>query len=795
MTEFDRPVHQSSDSGQSASRMPLAKGKLSWRSMRRVKQGMRLVLALATFTLLFYWLCGVGRVNIHHPFDYTGDAVEKLAYQVQDYLHNDFDTRMRAPFELATPENGRYVYNALFQSDSNLIWIAKLIGGGKPVKSLNLAYLFTFLLVFISGYWVCGRLGLSDPFRFCAASLFALMPYHFQRGEDHLLESTYYFVPFMVLLMLEVWSARPIACKWVEDRWKFTWRDRRMWYAFFLLAFLTSFNPYHQFFFACLVASAAPFAAVYRRNWRILIVGLALAGFACSVLVMRHTLTHFVSSPDLALGVTGQGITGYGQAELYPLKLAQLLLPVGEHRWGVLASIRDMYNVANPLNNENSTTTLGLVGSIGFLSCVVLALMPNRGAMLNQVARMGLITLIAILFGVMGGFSSLISTISNVVLGPYSMLTQARSWNRIAIFIGFFAYFTAFWLVQKSTAAVASRTSGGHAKSIVGWSICAAVFAFALWDQVPYKIDQQDDGHYVSDVQFFGGLESTLPKGAKIFQLPFVAHHWSAYVLPGVYYTQQLRPYVTSQTLSYTYGGDRGSLQSEWYYAATALPPVQAATYLCSYGFAGVLLQRNMVVDPSILEGGWSVALKASPQFSKDGDYSFFDIRSFCASHNVRQIDVQALKARLMAQLKSGKHFIPGGAFDHRIGNVELAPDGNIVITSPENEAGWLAFGPAEPLKRGKYRATFEFTNLRNSGDHTLDIDINVHGYATPIVLNRLSFVPQSSDGVISKSIAFTVSDPSYSSFDYRVRKDAGMSVDFRGVQVERLRSGSAASH
>lgn len=787
MTEFDRPMQQSSDSGQGASRVPSAGGKLSSSGARHVKNGLRLLFALTAFTLLFYWLCGVSRVNVNHPFDYTGDAIEKLAYQVRDYTHNDFDARMRAPFEVATPENGRYVYNALFQSDSNLIWISKLIGGGKPVKTLNLAYLFTFLLVFLSGYWVCGRLGLTDPFRFCAASLFALMPYHFQRGADHLLESTYYFVPFMAMVILGLWSARPLAFEWTGQYWKFTWGDKRLWATLLLLAFLTPFNPYHQVFFACLVVSVAPFAAAFRRDWRPLLIGWSLAVFACAVLLLKHGIAHYLSSPELVLSSNGQvvGMAAYGEAEGYPLKITQLLLPVQHHRWGVLAALRGMYDIANPLNNENSTTTLGLVGAVGFLGCIVLALLPRTAWRTSTVGKMGLITLMALLFASMGGFSSLISTVSVMVLGIHSMLVMARAWDRIVVFVAFFAYFTAFWLLQRWVRSVAPRFFSGWQRIVLIWIFGALVFAFALWDQVPYKIAQQRDGHYFSDTQFFGNIESKLPKNSALFQLPYVVHHWSGWVVPGVYYTQQLRPYITSNTLRFTYGGDLGSIQSEWYHAATALPPEQAAGYLCTYGFAGVLLQRNMLKDPTSLEKQWEKVLGNTPEISMDTDYSFFDLRDYCHTHDIRRVDMQSFEAGLIQQIAKGRHFVQAGSFSHYIGRAFLHPDGNIALKVSANESGWLAYGPREPLKPGSYRATFMFSRTTNMGNGSLSLDINAQAPAQAVVLSKLSFVPEQSEMNTTKTVEFLVTRE-ITGLEYRVAKSEGISTDFLGVEVQK---------
>lgn len=764
----------------------MARVRSGSRRKRYLEKALRCVVALVAFVVLFYWMGNLGNLSIHRPFEYSGDALEKLAYQAHDYIANDFDTRMRAPFELSKPERSNYVYNALFQSDSNLIWIARLIGGSgnEAAKTLNLAYLLSFLLVFASGYWACGRLGLQDPFRFGAASLYALMPYHFQRAENHLLESTYYFVPLMILVMLELWSARPLACRWMGDRWQFTWRDKRLWYVLLLLTFLTSFNPYHQFFFACLVASAAPFAAAYRKTWRPLLVGWGLAVFACAVLVFKHALAHYLASPDLALGLNNQPISDYGGAERYPLKIAQMLLPVQGHRWGLLASLRHVYDVANPLNNENTTTTLGFIGGIGFLSCIAFALAPSAKVRLSRAGKLGLIALMAVLFASMGGFSSLISTISEVVLGPRSMLTQARGWDRIIVFIGFAAYFTVFWLLQRCVKAVVFV---GWRRIASIWLAGVAVIAFALWDQVPYTIMQQHDGHFRSDQRFFGALQKQLPPGSRIFQLPFVVHHYSGFVLPGVYYTEMLRPYINTRNLHFTYGGDRLSDQAQWLRAASALPTDQAARYLCSYGFAGVLLQRNMLKDPAVLEEQWQTSLGVAPEVSEDGDYAFFSLEPFCASRGIQRVQVESLKVKLLRQLKQGQQFLPGGAFAHLTGHVLLTRDDSVVISAGQNEQGNVAYGPYETLKPGHYRVVFAFANISNDKSRgALTIDVTAQTFDKERTLASATLQPASGPGPLQTSLEFVVGRHDTNA-QYRVDKTDGVGLEFLGANIQRL--------
>jgi phosphoglycerol transferase len=710
-----------------------------------------------------------------------------LSYQTHDYVANDFDTRMRAPFEVSHPSDTRYLYNALFQSNSSLIWAAKLMGGGDAAMTLNLAYLLSFFLVFLSAYWACGRLGLRDPFRFCAATLFALMPYHFQRAENHFLESTYYFTPLLALILVQLWSARPLACRWRVDQWRFTWRDKRLWLVLFLLAFLSSFNPYHQFFFACLAASAAPFAALYRKSWRPLFIGWGLAFFACAVLVLKHSLSHHLNAPGLALSVNGMAIGGYGGAEMFPLKLTQLLLPVQGHRWGFLADLRHMYDAANPLNNENSTTTLGFVGGFGVVACVALALVPNTRVRMGRVGKVGLLTLMAILFASMGGLSSLISTISVVIQGPNAMLAQARGWDRIVVFIGFFAYFTAFWLLQRLAKRITPRRFAGSKRPAFIWFVALIAFAFALWDQVPYAIAQQHDGHYRSDIRFFGNLEKQLPPNSRVFQFPFVVHHYSGWVRPGVYYSDQLRPYINTRSLHFTYGGDLGSIQSEWLHAASQLPVNEAAPYLCRYGFAGILIQRNMLEQPATLELQWEAVLDEAPKVSDDADYAFFDLRPFCAAHSIHTLNMEAMKAGLIAQLRNGQHFVPAGALEHKIGHAYLQSDGNVARRADANEAGWLAYGPYGRLRPGRYRAVFRVSSISNyQKKGSLTLDITGKSFGEQHTLNSIAFQPQSTPDMLEKGLDFEVTRY-HSDMQYRVFKSEGVGVDFVGVEIRKI--------
>jgi phosphoglycerol transferase len=738
--------------------------------------------AMLLFTLLFVWIGGVTRLDLNAPLIYNGDALEMLSYFDQQYIEDDMNLRLHAPFELQHKETWRYAYNALQHSNSDLMWAAYLVGGN-TVRAMNFYFLATFLLIFASAYWVIGRLGLSNPFRFGAATLYALMPCHFQRNVGHLYESSYYLIPLLALVLVLLWRRRPLAHRIGPDGWRFDPLDRRLWWIIALLVLLASFHPYHQFFFAALAASIAPLAGWYRQSWRPVLIGFGLAVIALVPLVAQPVIERWLADPQLALSLNGQAIGGYGGAETFPLKMIQIILPVQGHRWPVLAHIRAVYDAVHPLNNENSTTSLGLIGAIGFLICLVAALLPSRTRALGTLHKAGLIVLIGVLFASMGGISSMISTASNWLFGPTFPLTEARGWNRMILFIGFFAYFAAFGVLRHCLIRLHRRYFPRLPTAIIVWPAFIAVMAFAFWDQIPGPIEQQSTSSYYNDQRFFAQIEGELPAGARVFQAPFVVHHVSGWVLPDVYYTDQLRPYIASRTLHFTFGSDQGTPQELWYAAASKLAPDQQAPYLCDYGFSGILLHRNMVKDPAAVEKPLQAQLGAAPIVSQDGQFAFFDLRPYCERHAIRPLDLDPIRAHLMQQLADrGAIFLGAGDMASLIGQLYADTDGSISRVATADEDGFQVYGPWLHLLPGRYSATFDLA-LNGNGTVTLDVAAQRNEQTASLTQTILS----GGTTHTQLSLEFEAA-PGDSGFEFRVYKPRGIAAQVFGVAIHPLK-------
>ena len=111
------------------------------------------------------------------------------------------------------------------------------------------------------------------------------------------------------------------------------------------------------------------------------------------------------------------------EAELYGMKVAQLLLPASNHRIGRLRHYKEKYILASPLVNENDTASLGVLGSLGFLLLIGRLLLPRRpGAEILPLDVLTLLNIFAVLLGTIGGFGSVFAW----VISPWIACVHPR---------------------------------------------------------------------------------------------------------------------------------------------------------------------------------------------------------------------------------------------------------------------------------------------------------------------------------------------------------------------------------
>jgi phosphoglycerol transferase len=362
-----------------------------------------------------------------------------------------------------------------------------------------------------------------------------------------------------------------------------------VWLSVVISLTLAAAGAYYAFFacFFLLVASVS--AAARRRSLRRLWPGVALIAVigVGTIVNLWPSLQHFQRYGTVAIVQRDAG-----DADSYGLRIAQLLLPVDGHRVAALEQMKAVYNL-RPLINENNHVSLGFAGAFGFVGLLWWFFFRKPAADgLGEAGTAGLLHYLSILnvagllFGTIGGLGSLVA---------FFGLPQIRAYNRIGVFLSFFALFAlALWLDQ-----VARRYATTRMRAIGLGCVLAATTVLGLYDQIsPQALPDYNNVklQFESDAAFVRAIERTVPRGALIFQLPFVTFPESAPLVNMQDY-DLLRGYLHSEHLRWTYGTIRGREPNAWFRQTAALPTPQLIERLGWAGFSGIAINRRGFAD------------------------------------------------------------------------------------------------------------------------------------------------------------------------------------------------------
>jgi phosphoglycerol transferase len=505
----------------------------------------------------------IWHLDWHVPLDYSGDTVLNLTVikTVIDhgwYLHNP---------DLGLPHGqDLYDYPVVSGETLNLLVfrLSRLLTGD-PVVVLNVFYLLTFPLAAATAYAVLRWLRADQATSFVGALLFTLLPYHFMRGEVHIFLAAYYAVPLGAYLGLAVLRGEDL----ISSR-----RRLAITLGACIVVATASGSFYYAAFTVLLVLVATLLRAVVQRDPRAVLPGCAVVGAIAvlSVVQLAPTLVYHARH-----GENDEVAKRYWfESENYSLRVTNLVLPVDNHRIGWLAGLKDEYTQAIP-QNEARTATLGVVGTFGFLWLLAVVLAVCAGAAsryeLGWHPALAVLTLVSLLTATTGGFATLLG-----VIWP-----QIRSWDRISVFIAFFAL---------AAVALGLSALGRRLPKPAYGAVLVAVLAVGILDQTtdaftpPYAVlEEQWDG----DRAFVSSVEREVPQGSSLVEVPYEPFPEPA--LGGRQPYEPAKPYLHSDDLRWSWGAMRGR-PADWMAAYAGKPAVQVVAAARERGFQALLLDR-----------------------------------------------------------------------------------------------------------------------------------------------------------------------------------------------------------
>jgi hypothetical protein len=558
------------------------------------------------------------RADLHIPFAYYWDSLFNLMTVKGLLEHGGYQENpsLGAPF-------GQELYDFALATERPNLWLIEGLGflSSDPAVVMNLFFLLTFPLTALSAFLCLRLLGVSTGVSTVCSLLYSLAPYHFWRGQDHLFLSAYYSVPLGAYLVVAVLSDIPLFVRRLAARRRVAaYASGRSLLTIGFCLVLGSAGIYYAAFTLVLLAAATVLASVARRARRPLATGGALIAVITAtaalnlVPTIRYQLEHGRNSESVVR--TPQ------QTETFSLVPVELMLPSDDHRIGFLAERKRRYIGSTLLRTEHGQS-LGLVATIGLLWLVAIVLLtavrPTWRLADNVTRSSAVSTLVAILVGTIGGVSSLVA---------YLVTPELRAWNRISIFIAFFALVAVAQLLERARRRLHSGTRGRAAFAV----LLGATLAVGALDQtsdksIPAYADVERS--YRHDAAFVEVIEGHLPPGSAVFQLPHMPFPETTR-LPGTIADYDLlRAYLHSRDLRWSYGAVKGRPE-DWAEELHAKPLLLVVPAVAASGFEGIYVDRAGYADGGrATEAELRRIIGATPLASPSGRQLFFDLRQY----------------------------------------------------------------------------------------------------------------------------------------------------------------------
>jgi len=570
--------------------------------------------------LALIWILRLWDADLSVPFVYQGDAmaVGSLFKGLIDNIWWTQNSFLGMPF-------GQVNYDYPLTDTFNII-IIKILGliFHNYAISLNLFYLLTFPLTALTTLYVFRTLRISIVSSIVGSLIYSFIPYHFLRGESHISLSSYFLIPLMILVFIWIFQDKNILYN--AEKKKIELRNYHTIVSLIICGLMALQNIYYLFFTCFFLLVIGVFHTLSTRNGKYLISCSLLIGFIVAVLLIN-------TAPILVYqyenGSNPIAVVRYpSESELYGLKIVQLLLPIRWHRISFLADIALNYAKTAPLINENYVSALGGFGAFGFVLLIFWVFYrPGEPADKNNLAEirttldcLSTLNLSAVLLATIGGLG--------VVASYLFSFSYIRGYNRISIFIAFFAVLAVMVVLEY----VRRNLCLTRKRQLLFSVVLFVLLIGAILDQTSpayapdYGATKQQ---FLQDQRFIDKIETEVPNGSMIFQLPYMAYPENGPINAMLDYSP-LISYLHSNTLRWSYGSMKGRVEDNWEKEISSQDLPIMTKSLAFAGFNGIYVDSYGYADMgSETIASLSSILQTTPIVSENKRLYFFDMTKY----------------------------------------------------------------------------------------------------------------------------------------------------------------------
>jgi hypothetical protein len=559
--------------------------------------------------LLVFLRMRLWRLDLAVPVLYWGDALyfNVLAKALTEGTWHYHIARLGAPFGMDAVD-----FSIGCSLDFAVIKILTAIVHN-PFLSVNLYWLLTIAMAGAFAALFFRSIQISHLASAFFAALFAITPYVFYRNIAHV-TLLQFIVPAVAYLGISL--ARGDVCGISESKRPSERPNtpRRILLVRLAICVAIGLTYIYWAFFACIVIAIGCLIGLFRfGNKKIVLAALlyiTIIGAAAVADKSGSLLYWYRNGSNRALWFKTPA-----EADIYGLRIRQMLTPIDAHPFPLMRYVRGKIADARFPDdaNESSFAALGTIGVIGFVVLCCVAVGRPRGRIFGD-ARLRLLSgfvIALVLIAEVGGLGSLFNVF---------VIHEFRAYNRISPFIALF-----------SLAAVAITIDALLAgrKRYLHWLLGGCLLIFGAFDQIPvsyFRMQPNVRRLFYEDQFFIGQLESRLPAGTMVFQLPHTVFPRDAGGQRMLRY-DQARAYLHSRTLRWSWGEITGR-NHDWAKVTAELPLHEFIERVIFAGFGGLLIDRYGYKDSEFEQSVLSYLDPAS-KFDLGGRWVFFDLRAF----------------------------------------------------------------------------------------------------------------------------------------------------------------------
>lgn len=425
---------------------------------------------------------------------------------------------------------------------------------------MNLFYFSSYFFVAYSSAYVFRKLEVERKTASIISVLYAFSPF-IQLRYAHMWLVPYYMLPFACLIAIRILQGT------VYDKQQ-SLKNNQKFYQMIVLSFFCALTGLYYAYFSCALFAAAFLINIVNHQFK----GLKQQLYPLAYIL--STITGVVVSlfPNiLYILINGENLSGElairGRAdpEIFGLKMVQMLLPRIGHRISPLSKITEMYSANYPLINENSTASLGMVASIGFI-ILILVLLSNH----TKYKEISCLNMACFLIATIGGGGSILSVI---------VRSPVRSYNRMSVII----MFLSLLMIGKLVSALKERISLRIFCVLLG-----SLLIFGVYDQTTTYV-VPDYSEFEEARRFVWEIEEKMNEEAVIFQLPYGG--WPSEII-----YKNFIGYLESDHLRWSYGAMQGREEAVWQQQVASAEAGSMLVQLKEAGYSGIYLDLSLFI-------------------------------------------------------------------------------------------------------------------------------------------------------------------------------------------------------